>query len=71
MFYLIYRKLYYLVYQLQQERGSRISPAKSAFDRGLVVNFHQDAPVVAPDMLHTIWCAVNRITRKGVQIGPE
>lgn len=56
---------------LGQERGSRISPAKSAFDRGLVVNFHQDAPVVAPDMLHTIWCAVNRITRKGVQIGPE
>lgn len=53
------------------ERGSRISPAKSAFDRGLVVNFHQDAPIVAPDMLHTIWCAVNRITRKGVKIGPE
>lgn len=56
---------------LGQERGSRISPAKSAFERGLVVNFHQDAPVVAPDMIHTIWCAVNRITRKGVQIGPE
>lgn len=56
---------------LGHERGSRISPAKSAFDRGLVVNFHQDAPVVKPDMLHTIWCAVNRITRKGVNIGPE
>lgn len=52
-------------------RGRRVSPAKSAFDRGLVVNFHQDAPVVHPDMLHTIWCAVNRITRKGVEIGPE
>ncbi|GGJ99183.1 amidohydrolase [Lentibacillus kapialis] len=56
---------------LGQERGSRISPAKSAFDRGLMVNFHQDAPVVKPDMLHTIWCAVNRITQKGVNIGPE
>lgn len=56
---------------LGEERGRRISPAKSAFDRGLVVNFHQDAPVVQPDMLHTIWCAVNRITRKGVHIGPE
>lgn len=56
---------------LGHERGSRISPAKSAFDRGLVANFHQDAPVVKPDMLHTIWCAVNRITRKGVHIGPE
>ncbi|SFD87097.1 hypothetical protein SAMN05216238_10553 [Lentibacillus persicus] len=56
---------------LGPERGNRISPARSAFDRGLVVNFHQDPPVVKPDMLHTIWCAVNRITRKGVNIGPE
>ncbi len=24
-----------------------------------------------PDMLHTIWCAVNRQTRNGVDIGPE
>jgi len=35
---------------LGQERGSRISPAKSAFDRGLVINFYQDAPVVAPNL---------------------
>jgi|SRR5690625_1308803 len=56
---------------LGYERGSRISPAKSVFERGLIVNFHQDAPVVKPDMLHTIWSAVNRITRKGVQIGPK
>lgn len=53
------------------KRGRRISPAKSAFDRGLMVNFHQDAPVILPDMLETIWCAVNRITRKGINIGPE
>lgn len=56
---------------LGEERGSRISPAKSAFERGLVVNFHQDSPVVKPLMLHTIWAAVNRITRNGVSIGPE
>lgn len=54
-----------------EERGNRISPSKSAFDRGLMVNFHQDSPIVDPDMLHTIWSAVNRITRKGVHIGPE
>ena len=53
------------------KRGNKISPAKTAFDKGLVVNFHQDAPVVAPDMLHSIWCAVNRITRSGVKIGEE
>lgn len=56
---------------LGEERGRRISPAKSAFDRGLIVNFHQDSPVVKPLMLHTVWCAVNRITRNGVSIGPE
>lgn len=53
------------------QRGNHISPAKSAFERGLKVNFHQDTPVVAPDMLHTVWCGVNRITRKGVTIGPD
>lgn len=56
---------------LGEERGRRISPAKSAFDRGLIVNFHQDSPIVKPLMLHTVWCAVNRITRNGVLIGPE
>lgn len=56
---------------LGKERGNRISPTKSAFDRGLVVNLHQDSPVVKPNMLQTIWSAVNRITRNGVQIGKE
>ncbi|GIO24123.1 amidohydrolase [Oceanobacillus sp. J11TS1] len=56
---------------LGEERGRRISPVRSAYDRGLCVNFHQDAPVVKPDMLHTIWCAVNRQTRNGVSIGSE
>lgn len=56
---------------LGKKRGSRISPAKSAFDRGLVVNFHQDSPVVKPLMLHTVWAAVNRIARNGQSIGPE
>lgn len=52
-------------------RGSHISPVKSALERGLVYNFHQDTPVTKPDMLHSIWCAVNRITRKGRKIGSE
>jgi len=56
---------------LGEKRGRRISPAKSAFDRDLVVNFHQDSPVVKPLMLHTVWAAVNRETRNGVSIGPE
>ena len=31
--------------------------------------FHQDSPVIPPDMMKTVSCAVNRITRKGRSIG--
>lgn len=53
------------------KRGNRISPAKSAFSRDLVVNFHHDAPVTEPDMLHMVWCAVNRKTRSDKSIGQD
>ena len=54
---------------LGADRGANISPVKSAMDRGLIYNFHQDTPVTKPDMLHSVWCAVNRITRNGQSIG--
>lgn len=53
------------------ERGNHISPVKDALDRGIVVNFHQDAPVTKPNMLHSVWCAVNRISRMGNVIGED
>ena len=53
------------------ERGHRISPARSALDRGIRVTLHQDSPVTPPDMILTIWAAVNRISRTGQEIGPE
>lgn len=56
---------------LGHDRGSHISPAKSALERGLIYNFHQDTPVTKPDMLHSVWCAVNRITRNGQPIGQD
>ncbi|MGP9539356.1 amidohydrolase [Brachybacterium sp. AOP43-C2-M15] len=56
---------------LGPERGRRISPARSALDRGVRVTLHQDTPVTPPDMLLTIWAAVNRISRTGQSIGPE
>lgn len=56
---------------LGTERGARISPVKSALERGLPYNFHQDCPVLKPDMMQTVWCAVNRRTKKGVKIGEE
>ncbi len=54
-----------------EKRGNHISPVKDALDRGIVVNFHQDAPVTKPNMLHSIWCAVNRVSRSGKVIGAD
>ena len=53
------------------ERGWRISPVAQALAEGVPFNFHQDSPVTPPDMLHSIWCAVNRMTRNGICIGEE
>ena len=53
------------------KRGRRVSPVKSALDRAMLYNFHTDTPIVRPKLLHSVWAAVNRITRSGVEIGPE
>ena len=53
------------------ERGNHISPVKDAMDRGLSVNFHQDTPVTKPKMMHSVWCAVNRLSRGGQVIGDD
>lgn len=53
------------------KRGNHISPVKDAIERGVLVSFHQDTPVTRPDMLHSIWCAVNRVSRGGNIIGEE
>lgn len=52
-------------------RASRISPACSALECGVPFDFHQDTPVIPPNMLETVWCAVERTTQKGVTLGPE
>ena len=54
-----------------KERASHISPAASALREGVPFTFHQDAPVIEPDMLETLWCATNRVTREGVVLGEE
>lgn len=51
---------------LGKERGSVISPVGTALKNNVCITFHQDTPVTKPDMLHSIWCAVERRTRKGV-----
>lgn len=57
------------VKNLGLERGNHISPIKDALDREVKVTFHQDTPVTKPNMLHSIWCAVNRVSRGGNIIG--
>ncbi|MFI3238576.1 MAG: amidohydrolase [Lachnospiraceae bacterium] len=54
-----------------QVRGENVSPVQSSFDRGLVVNFHQDPPVTKPKPLLSAWAAVNRISRKGILLGAD
>lgn len=54
---------------LGEARAATISPAKQALEQGILFTFHQDAPVIEPDMMETVWCAVNRRTKSGVQLG--
>lgn len=54
-----------------EARAIRISPARSAIESGVTYTFHQDTPVILPNMLETIWCAVNRISKDGMVMGEE
>lgn len=53
------------------DRAQNISPLKSAENAGIRFTLHQDAPIIAPDMLETVWCAVMRTTKTGVVLGPH
>ena len=53
------------------ERASKISPANTALKEGIPFNFHQDSPVIKPNMFETIWCAVTRKTKEGKILGEE
>ncbi len=50
------------------ERAMKICPVNSALENKVITTFHQDTPVLIPDMIHTIWCATNRVTKNGVQL---
>ena len=53
------------------ERACGISPAAAALKEGILFTFHQDSPVIAPDMLETIWCAAVRRTKGGRELGKD
>lgn len=59
------------------ERAHRMAPAKTAMRMGIMACAHSDCPVCMPNdpvwpsnPLWGIWCAVNRKTRSGRDIGP-
>ena len=52
-------------------RAALISPLKWAEELGIPFTLHQDSPVIPPDALESVWCAVNRLTRKGKTLGHE
>ena len=54
-----------------ESRGSNISPARWALERGVRFTIHNDAPVVPPDIMRLVSIAVNRTTRSGRVLGPE
>lgn len=56
---------------LGPDRADGISPAGSAAELGIPFTFHTDAPVIPPDLLETVWCAVDRVTRSGRLLGAE
>jgi len=54
---------------LGEERASRISPAKTALNKGLRFSTHLDAPVVPMDPMLMVWSTVNRLTSSGKVLG--
>lgn len=56
---------------LGPRRAARISPLKSALDRGIRFTIHNDTPVTPVDPLLLVWNAVNRTTRNGQVLGPD
>ncbi len=56
---------------LGPDRSARISPTKSALQRGLPFTLHADTPVVPMDPLLMVWAAVNRVSTSGSVIGAD
>ncbi len=49
--------------------GNKISPTRTALNKGLKLTIHTDAPVALPNLMRVVWSAVNRSSRSGQIIG--
>lgn len=56
---------------LGEDRARRISPLRSAVDRGIRFTLHNDTPITPANPLHLVHVAVNRLTASGRELGPE
>lgn len=56
---------------LGQERANNISPLNSAAKKGVRIGIHNDTPSSGPNVLFSIWSAVNRKTFSGKTLGEE
>ncbi len=54
-----------------KELGNKISPVRTALNKGLKITIHTDAPVALPNLMRVVWTAVNRTSRSGAIIGEE
>lgn len=52
------------------DKARRMDAANTALNEGLAISLHSDHPVTPVNPLFTMWCAVNRRTRSGVELGP-
>ncbi|CAM1360305.1 Metal-dependent amidohydrolase [Tenacibaculum sediminilitoris] len=49
----------------------KISPVKTALNKGIDITIHTDAPVALPNLMRVVWTAVARTSRSGKIIGPD
>ncbi|QWE15859.1 amidohydrolase [Polynucleobacter sp. AP-Nino-20-G2] len=56
---------------LGAERANNLSPFNSANAKGVVTALHNDTPSSGPNVLFSVWSAVNRQTFSGKTLGPE
>ncbi len=52
------------------DRASRMNAAATALAEGVPLSIHSDAPVTPIGPLHVAWCAANRLTASGRDLGP-
>ncbi|MEG1639096.1 MAG: amidohydrolase family protein [Erysipelotrichaceae bacterium] len=59
------------IHNFGRKRAYDISPAKSTSLHQIPFTFHQDAPVIEPNMLETLECAITRKNKDGEVMGED